>query len=266
MVYEGPAPSPDAERCAHHRDHAPPAGTACTHASTRRVCPYAFWGMHRRISRTVQLAKRAPLATDRRVAIGDVLWGTAKQADHAAPAGQEPTRLLGTAAHSLLGTAQTEPVTSWRDWRKQVAARHPGLLMLLAHTELSDREPALLIGTKSFLARPDVSPKVVRTAGAPAPIVVLMACASGSGGDAFGSLPGTFTAHGAGAVVATLTKIAGRHGAIAGEEIMRALADTGGGNTVADSLLAVRRALIERGVLLGLLLVGHGNTEIEVVR
>lgn len=267
MVYEGPAPAPDAERCAHHRDHAPPAGTACSQASTRRVCPYAFWGMHRRISRTVQLARLAPLATDRRVAIGDVLWGTAKQADHAAPAGQEPTRLLGTAAHSLLGTTQTEPVTSWREWRKQVAARHPSLLVLLAHTELSDREPALLIGTKSFLARPDVTPKVVRAADAPAPIVVLMACASGSGGDAFGSLPGTFTAHGAGAVVATLTKIAGRHGAIAGEEIMRALAPAGGaGNTVADALLAVRRALIERGVLLGLLLVGHGNTEIEVVR
>jgi hypothetical protein len=265
LVYEGPAPAHDAERCAHHRTSAPPSASTCTHVSASRVCPYAFWGMHRRISRTVQLAKRAPLATDRRLVVGDVLWGTAKQADHAAPPGREPTRLIGDAAHELLGATQREPVTSWREWRKQVTERHPGLLMLLAHTELSDREPALLIGTKSFLARPDVSPKIVRSADAPAPIVVLMACASASGGDAFGSLPGTFTAHGAGAVVATLTKIAGRHGAIAGEEIMRALAPGGdAGTTIGDALLTARRALVGRGVLLGLLLVGHGNTEIEV--
>jgi len=266
LVYEGPTPLHGAKRCTHHADSPPADGASCSHVSTHCVCPYAFWGMHRRISRTVQLDKQTPAATDRTVTVGDVLWAAARQADHDAPRGQEPTRRLGAAAQQWIGTTQRASVTSWRAWRGQVAARRPGLLLLLAHTELSESEPALLIGTKSYLARPDVSTRVVRGKNAPAPIVVLMACASGSNGDAFGSLPGTFAASGAGAVVATLTKIAGRHGAMAGEEIMRALVtDTGARRTIGDKLLNVRRALIQRGVLLGLLLVCHGNAEIKVV-
>lgn len=266
LVYEGPAPLPGAIRCAHHRDRAPPIGEACRHASPRQVCPYSFWGAHRRISRTVQMESDTRPVTARQVVIDDVLWGAAKQADHGAPPGRLPTQAIRDAALQWFNAAQHDPVTSWREWRKQVATRHPGLLVLLAHTELSQREPALLIGTQSLLARPDVSSKVVRCPDDAAPIVVLMACASGSQGDAFGSLPGTFTAHGAGAVVATLTKIAGRHGAIASAEVMRALSSAGAqGRSVGDALLEVRRALIAQGVLLGLLLVGHGNTEIEVM-
>lgn len=266
LVYEAPAPTEGAKRCRYHRDCPPPVGETCSHASRGVVCPYAFWGVHRRITRTVKLDPKAGTDYTIKLHVDDVLYAAAVDSDHGAPPGQEPTRLIAESAQSLIGCQQSGPVTSWREWRKQVAQRHPALLILLAHTELTGREPALLIGKKSYLARPDVSKRDVRAEGSPAPIVLLMACASGALGDAFGSLPATFTANGAGTVVATLTKIAGRHGAWATREFMRALGARGGGQiSVGDAVLDARRALIAQGVLLGLLLVSHGNSQISVL-
>lgn len=266
LVYAGPAPHPDAQVCTVHRTAPPPVGEPCTVASVKRVCPYAFWGMYRRINRTVTLDRKTPPPSSAPLLIDDVLYGAANQADFGSPPGDRPSERLATAAQTLLGSRQTVAVTSWRAWRKEVGRRHPPLLVALAHTELENGTTSLLLGRRSYLRRADVSMKVVRPNGTPAPLVVLMACDSASADDPFGNLPGTFTARGAGAVIATLTKLIGRDGAAASREILRAIADaTTQQRSVGDAVLAARRELIARDVLLGLFLVNHGNLDMKVV-
>ncbi|MDP2292728.1 MAG: hypothetical protein Q8M22_16190 [Actinomycetota bacterium] len=266
LVYAGPAPHPDAQVCAVHRAAPPPVGEPCTLASVKRVCPYAFWGMYRRINRTVTLDRKTPPPSSAPLLIDDVLYGAANQADFGSTPGDRPSERLATAAQTLLGSRQAAPVTSWRAWRKEVGRRHPPLLVALAHTELENGTTSLLLGRRSYLRRADVSMKVVRPNGTPAPLVVLMACDSASADDPFGNLPGTFTARGAGAVIATLTKLIGRDGAAASREILRAIADaTTQQRSVGDAVLAARRELIAHDVLLGLFLVNHGNLDMKVV-
>jgi hypothetical protein len=267
LVYEGVTPRKQGARlCDHHRRVPPPLGETCAHTSTRRVCPYAFWGMHRTVTRTVRSDDRLPVRRSPQVRINDVLYAAAKQADFGSQPGAVPTQLLASAAQQLVGTTQSVPVSSWTEWRKQIGLREPALLVVLGHTQEEHTEMSILIGKTSFLAQADVSGRVVRKSDQLSPIVVLMACASGQEVDAFGNLPGTFVRRGAGAVVATLTKLAGRHGAAASREIMRALVEAGPANgSVGDALLAARRSLVANGLLLGLLLVNHGNVDTKVV-
>jgi hypothetical protein len=266
LVYEGTAPKAKALICEHHRNAPPPAGETCGYTSPKRVCPYAFWGMHRRVTRTVQFEKLLPGEHTHELRINDVLYAAAKQADANSPPNARPTELLATAAQQLVGTKQAAPVTSWTAWSKQVDLRQPALLVVLGHTQRELDETSILIGKTSSLATTDVTARMVRKPANPAPIVVLMACASGQDADAFGTMAGAFMARGAGAVVATLTKLAGRHGAAASQEIMRALVDAGPTNgSVGDAVWSARRALVAQEKVLGLLLVNHGDVDTRVV-
>ncbi len=85
----------------------------------------------------------------------------------------------------------------------------PNLLVVLGHTMVEGGETNLYIGKDSALARVEVSAAELRAADSPPPLVLLIACATAALGDPFGTLPGTFTAKGAGAVVGTLSKIIG---------------------------------------------------------
>lgn len=266
LVYEGMPPKAGALICEHHRNAPPPAGETCGHTSTRRVCPYAFWGMYRRVTRTVQFENPLPGEHTHELRINDVLYAAAKQADAGSPPNARPTELLATAAQQLVGTSQAAPVTSWTAWSKQVDLRQPALLVVLGHTQRELDETSILIGKTSSLATTDITARMVRKPASPAPIVVLMACASGQDADAFGTMAGAFMARGAGAVVATLTKLAGRHGAVASQEIMRALVDAGPVNgSVGDAVWSARRALVAQEKVLGLLLVNHGDVDTKVV-
>ena len=67
--------------------------------------------------------------------------------------------------------------------------------------------------------------------------MLLIACATATLGDPFGTLPGALTAKGAGAVVATLSKIIGPHGAAATSHLLEALHELAGtGASVGDAV------------------------------
>ena len=201
-----------------------------------------------------------------------VLYAAADLADRDLPADtpevEYPSRVLQAALQDALG-AEVTRVKNWRAWRKQVRTDRPELLVALAHTETVNGESTLLIGRESVLAQPDVTTALVADAGSPRPLVLLLACASGvAGDDFFGALPASFVASGAAAVVATLSKLKGPDGARAAAAVVTALHDGGAaeGTTLGAALAAARRSLVAAGLLVGLVLVSHGEIDIELTR
>jgi hypothetical protein len=241
LVYTGPAPDKGAQFCAHVRGAPPPPGEACTKASRRRVCPYAFWGLHRSIARTVRWPDRGtrtsqPWTTT--LSTARVLYAATEIADEGAAA-PLPSDSVLTAAQSLL--------------------------VVLGHTMTEGGDMNLYIGRRSVLSRFRISTSELRADGAPRPLVLLIACATAALGDAFGSLPGTLTAKGAGAVVATLSKMIGPQGAAATSHMLRALhALAGSDASIGDAVAAARRSLIADGSPIGLVLVSHGEMDTTV--
>jgi hypothetical protein len=265
LVYAGPPPLPNAKLCDHVLSP-PPPGQACDKPSTRRVCPYAFWGLHRSIARTIQWKedrrkKTQPWTTT--ISASSVLYGATVIADEGASEPLPTTSVLA-AAESLF-----QPVTrvkSWNAWRKAVKSMKPNLLVLLSHTMVEGGSTNLYIGKKSVLARLRISTSELRAEGSARPLVLLIACASAALGDPFGTLPGTLTAKGAGAVVGTLSKIVGPQGAAATTHLLRAIHDLAGRDaSVGDAVKAARRSLIAERRPIGLMLVSHGEMDTIVV-
>ncbi len=273
LVYQADPPRQGARLCRHVTDPqanpAPAWGEPCPLAGRSAVCPYAFWGMYRTIIRDVSLppGQVNPRLT---LELAPILYAATQIADFGAPSGvPKPSDLLADEAQRLSSTGLVNRVTSWTAWRK--AVRHnPPLLMLLAHRETVGGESGLFIGKQSFLASVDVRTDVVAPrADAAPPLVVLMACASASTGNAFGTLLGAFAARGAGAVVGTLSKLSGLQGAQAGAALLRSLhtsATSAGlaGTKLADAMAAARRELVAQGLLIGLLLVSHGDMDLRI--
>ena len=261
LVYAGPPPLPNAKLCDHVLNP-PPPGQACDKPSTRRVCPYAFWGLHRSIARTIQWKedrrkKTQPWTTT--ISASSVLYGATVIADEGASE-PLPTADVLAAAQSLFQPVTR--VTSWNAWRKAVKSDKPNLLVVLGHTLVEGGSTNLYIGKKSVLARLRISTSVLRADGSPRPLVLLIACATAALGDPFGSLPGTLTAKGAGAVVGTLSKIVGPHGAAATTHLLRAIHDLAGQDaSVGDAVEAARRSLIAERRPIGLILVSHGEMD-----
>lgn len=261
LAYAGATPRRSGVRLCEHVRQPPPEGESCTRTSSRVVCPYAFWAMNRTIARTVLLPDRRPRPMPAPLDLEPVLFAASARADFGADPKARPSDTLEQACVDLFGAV--ERVTSWTAWRREVAARAPQLLLLLAHTEVDRGEASLQIGTRSFLARPDITAALV----GPAPLVVLIACASAVAGDEFGTLPGSFTAHGAAAVIGMLTKLSGSQGARAGAVTMaalRAAAGVPGGTGLGAALAKARRQLVGQGLLVGMLLVAHGEIDLVV--
>lgn len=158
-------------------------------------------------------------------------------------------------------------VRSWTAWRRAVRSERPNLLVVLGHTVREGGDVNLYIGRESVLARLRITTANLRVLDAPPPIVLLIACATATLGDAFGTLPGMLTAKGAGAVVATLSKITGPHGAAATAHLLEALHELAGTDaSVGDAVAAARRSLVAERSPLGLVLVSHGEMDTTVER
>jgi hypothetical protein len=259
LVYAGRAPKPGAKLCK-HVTAPPPEGAACDRVSARIVCPYAFWGLHRSITRTI-VSTGGPRGTDPRpFHPSTVLYASTDIADRGATTDPTPSRSVHDVAVGLYPAVHQ--VRSWRAWRTAVAAESPDLLVVLGHTATESGETKLYIGRRSVLARPDIAAEDLRAPESPPPVVLLVACATAALGDAFGSLPGVMTARGAGAVVGTLSKIVGPHGAVTAAHLLRALRRT---DTIGAAITDARRSLVAEQRPFGLILVSHGETDTKIV-
>jgi hypothetical protein len=264
VAYDGPPPDAKRAKLCRHVGTPPPEGQACDRVSRRTVCPYAFWGLNRSIARTVASTRRGrqPSPTRPLPAVS-MLYAATEVADDGATDPKPSDRVLAAAK------AEFQPVTrvtSWTAWRKAVRSTRPGLLVVLGHTLVEGGETKLYIGRNSSLSRVDISPAMLRPAGSPAPIVLLIACATAALGDPFGTLPGALTAHGAGAVVGTLAKIVGSHGAAATLHLLDSIHSlSGSGASVGDAVTRARRSLVAEKRPTGLILVSHGEIDTAVV-
>jgi hypothetical protein len=273
LVYEAAAPRANATVCPDHpvpgRVRAP--ASRCTKAGPRFVCPTAFWGQRRVVARTVRLHSARPGTSDLAdLSLRPVLFAAAKRADaDLPPNARKPSDVLAESIAELVGGDSVTRVSSWTKWRDAVRSRHPQMLVVLGHTELSETgtETTLEIGGRSRLASASLTTALVHTRGAPPPLVVLMACASAVPKDPFGTIAGEFVASGAGAVVASLTKLHGPDGALAAAEVVRAIVERSGSKPMklGAALTAARRRLVARGNLVGLLLVSHGEIDLVLV-
>jgi hypothetical protein len=266
LVYDGPAPDPKSAKLCPHVAEPPPAGQACTKASPRRVCPYAFWGLHRSIARTIQSEstrgrkRRPPSPT---LSASSVLYAATVIADDGAIMPLPSARVFEAAKQAFNPTTR---VTNWTAWRRAVKSGKPNLLVVLGHTMVEGGETNLYIGKNSAIARARITDALLRTEGSPPPLVLLIACASAALGDPFGSLPGTMTAKGAGAVVGTLSKIIGPHGAAATTHLLQTIHDLAGTDaSVGDAVAAARRSLVAERRPIGLILVSHGEVDTRLV-
>ena len=267
LAYEAPAPAAGATLC-EHRVGGRMAGRpeACADAGRQVVCPYAFWGQRRVIARTLRLrrapaARAAPVPLDLR----PVLYAAVKRADADAPANRKPSQLLEKALKGIVGASGLARVDDWDDWKAQVRTRNPQLLVLLGHTENVDGETGLEIGKGAWLYDPDIDAGYLRDAASPPPLVVLLACSTGVPRNVFGGLPAAFAGNGAAAVVATLTKLTGPHGAQAAGAVVQALFDGASGHDrLGAAMTAARRRLVDDGLLVGLLLVSHGEIDLPL--
>jgi hypothetical protein len=265
LVYAGPAPEKSARLCPHVAEP-PPAGQACTKASSRRVCPYAFWGLHRSIARTIQSEttrgrKRTPPSPT--LSASSVLYAATVIADDGAILPLPSARVFEAAKQAFTPATR---VTNWTAWRRAVKSGKPNLLVVLGHTMVEGGETNLYIGKHSAIARARITDALLRADDSPPPLVLLIACASAALGDPYGSLPGTMTAKGAGAVVGTLSKIIGPHGAAATTHLLQTVHDLAGTDkSVGDAVAAARRSLVAERRPIGLILVSHGEVDTKLV-
>jgi hypothetical protein len=263
LVYAGPPPTDDAQLC-DHVANPPPPGEPCNLASAERVCPYAFWGLHRSIARTIRWkpdgTSTPPWTTT--IAASSVLYGVTAIADEGSSQPLPSASVLAT-ARSLFKPVKT--ARTWDTWLKRVEQIKPNLLVVLGHTEGTGT--SLSIGTQSVLERKMIAPPYLRAEGSPRPLVLLIACATAALGDVFGSLPGTLTAKGAGAVVGTLSKIVGPQGAAAAMHLLHAVRDLSGKDaSVGDAVAAARQSLLRERRPIGLVLVSHGEMDTKLVK
>ena len=262
LAYAGPPPDPQRAKLCAHIDEPPPLGEACDRVTTRIVCPYAFWGLHRSIARTVAAEDddRAGSSTASG-STSSILYAATVIADDGASSPKPSDTVLVSAEQSFRSVTR---VTSWRAWRKAVRTVKPDLLVVLGHTLREGSETRLYIGKSSSIARVDISAALLRTNDSPRPLVLLIACSSAALGDSFGTLPGALTAKGAGAVVGTLSKIVGPQGAAATVQLLQALHDAEGEGSVGDAVAVARYSLVAQKRPIGLLLVSHGELDSRV--
>jgi len=271
LAYDADAPDEELAELCEHRPGGKRVGepTMCSDAGAKVVCPFGFWGQQRVIARTIRLppdtdASRHPLLAP--LDLRPVLYAAATRADDDVKGPLKPTQYLAEELAKIAGAGNLQRVASWGEWRDAVRDQHPQLLVVLGHTETSSGEMILEIGKDSWLKDPDVRADVLQAEGSPSPLVLLLACSTAVARDPFGGLPAAFTAGGAAAVVATLTKMHGPHGARAAAAVVRSIceASAGGGETLGAALKEARRRLVEQGLLDGLLLVSHGEIDVRL--
>lgn len=238
-----------------------------------RICPMGFWCLWKTIERFAHRKEHIDQDCD---------YGL-----YAEPIGQRPTlRTLKAGVVAASDKAEKHDpkvvsrvvnsmkeihmrvgqATNWDQWTAEIAAAHPGMLVLIPHHTRDSGMSALEIGPGNRLASPLVKDKHV--VGKPpqqppgTPVVLLLGCETQDAVVALERFPAAFQSHGAAIVVGTIATVLGRHAGPAAEELVRALSSsTAGERSFGDILVEVRRKLLLKGRAIGLALTGFGDAD-----
>lgn len=284
LLYSGLAPTADAKLCSNAEqallDGDCPDCRSLTEESV--VCPLGFWGLRKVIERHAYVP-----GADHEGRWDYVLWGQRTR--------ERPALATGTAAvfaasvnvdqevangrATVLAALQqvtdnhATPVKEWKTWKTSVENESPGMLVLLPHTvdhrfgtalSIEDGKPE----EETVLPAGHVrKPYVIGAHGSP-PIVFLLGCSTADAKIPYLGLPGRFKMAGAAIVVATLTRVLGRHAAPAAARLIELMAERAAerDSSFGETLTLMRRELMRTGTPLAMAIVAYGDADWALTR
>jgi hypothetical protein len=234
------------------------------------ICPLGFWGLSKIIERHAHTARadddlRADFRIDpspergrkRLPELRSAVFAAHDQVDKVKRGTRDD--LCARIAAATGSPIAREP--SWSAWREVVDERDPPLLVLLPHVQITDNElPALFIESEQELAVGAIDPRYV---GEGSPVVLLLGCSTGDPTVPFQAAPAAFRRKGAAIVLATLTKVMGRHAARIAGDIVELLAQFGPERqtTFGEVMRSVKRKLVAEGIVTALVLTAYGDAD-----
>jgi hypothetical protein len=274
LAYDFPAPGEDATLCPEASDAlANPDVTAVCPGNHdgSTVCPFGFWAISKVIERHAFqpgddvprsfLVRSQPTRDRETISLGgESLVAVSDRVDNFTAGSVEQ---LADAIAAVAGSV-ARPVT-WKDWRDEVAAASPALLVLLPHTVHSDALDTfgLEIGSGDRAWAGDIDDRFLPPEGHPV-IVALLGCdTAGAGQIGYERFPGILRRAGAEVVVATLTEVLGRHAAPVGARLAEALyaCCDDRPRSVGEVMVGLRRRLLHDGVIMVLALAVFGDAD-----
>ncbi|MBW8369024.1 MAG: hypothetical protein K0M70_14345 [Arenimonas sp.] len=275
FLYDGEPPLPDATLCPNARaaldDPAVHAG--CPHAaSENHVCPAQFWGLRKCIER---LPARPPAA--RQADAGGAPLPESAPAGRLGPfqrarvaaskiARAQMDAQTGLPARVRASVPQVTVATDWKDWRRQVSAVSPDLMILLPHSLILADVPnmAALEISLSELPSSSIRTSYVRGTLAPGPVVLLLGCSTALTKAPFLNFVRQFQQAGAPVVVGTLAIIHGTQAAAIAARFLDMMDANAAPRRFDEVLLDFKRRLLGEGHqgVLSLISYGHASWEI----
>ncbi len=262
MVYDRPAPDPDAVMCANWE-----AGRECgphcfsDEDDTTVVCPAVFWGMSRVIERhhtsltdaagTAFLVTATPTREQRLLTVSHAMLGASEKV--------LPLDLMQT--RNALG-AEVTPVTTWEEWVAALAATPSDLLVLMPHTDPAVRTMEIAGHT---LRNGRVEKRHVTGGHEVHPVVVLFGCDTDGSRDDPAGFATRFMKKGAAVVFSTLTMLLARHAASMSQRLAAALrAPDRGEQPLGELVAAFRREAVRGGLISALAVTAYGDADWKV--
>jgi len=275
FAYDFPAPDPDATVCAeviHHLSDSRVEHTCPGPHDQTIVCPFGFWAISKVIERHAykqgsDLASgfhvRAQTTRDRRrIRLdGGALFAASDRVDNFA---EDAIAGVATAIATATGN-RAATVSSWEEWKAEVASRGPAVLLLMPHLVHSDVIDAhgLEIGSSATTWVSQISNSLLPPGEKPV-IVALLGCETAAAGTvSYERIPGRFQLAGAEVVIGTLTEVLGRHAAPVGSRLVELLYEScrEGPRMVGEVMLALRRQFLADGMPMVLSLAAFGDAD-----
>lgn len=238
--------------------------------AAKHLCPMGFLGISATIERhTWQMGKPAgiwielPQDLAERYHIKDLKKAVFSAADRAndffdneLPMGVKPVRINDIAKE--LGA---DCLPNWTEWKTQVDAIRPSLLVLLVHID----DGKLFIGDE--VEGLNLAGLSKRHIGDGQPVAIAIGCGSGVGKIPGSNLPAAMMRNGARVVIAALTDVLGRHANRAALDLIERFRKATASHepiAVGELMTELRREFLGQDIALGLVLVAFGDADIAL--
>jgi hypothetical protein len=291
FMYREEAPDDNAPLCSGFQE-ALERGTCCGQCKTKPrqvICPLGFLGLSQVIERQAGMGEGLPdplqeefrlmlLADDPSAkvrALSGIVFGASTRAN------KHDTTVVESVENcvkSQSGSPASTVANTWEAWQRAINEVAPSLLLLLPHHETEDSFDYLQIGPeraegdppdehpgylKSVLLR---SQHVKRAADDPPPIVMLIGCETQMSRIGFENFVHAFRRRGARVVIATVATILGRHaGPVACALLNEIKAAAARQETLGQAILAAKRKLVAKGVIVATALTVYGGADCQLV-
>jgi hypothetical protein len=267
-LYDGDIPENDTDGLCPERHGCLQSGIArdaCPiRSASKHLCPMGFVGVSAVIERQTwtpgcppsvwlslasELAQRQPVGR-----LDKAIFAAANRADdfnNDDLRGTTPVRTGNIEAE--LGSC----LRSWVDWKKQVDADQPSLLVLVPHVD----DGEMHIGESDSLLFGAIRQSHV---GRGSPLVVAIGCNSAVAAVPTTSLPAIFKRNGARVVIAALTEVLGRYANYATLALVTALRQAANSEqlvSIGTLLTRLRRQLLAENLAIGMVLVAFGDAD-----